>query len=48
MTETSIRPDLYISADVETDGSVPGPFSLLSQSLLRTYPLAYLSSQNLG
>lgn len=33
MTETSIRPDLYISADVETDGSVPGPFSLLSFGL---------------
>ena len=24
------RPDFYISADVETDGPVPGPFSLLS------------------
>ena len=24
------RPDLYISADVETDGPVPGPYSLLS------------------
>jgi hypothetical protein len=33
VTETSIRPDLYISADVETDGSVPGPFSLLSFGL---------------
>ena len=33
MTENSIRPDLYISADVETDGSVPGPFSLLSFGL---------------
>jgi DNA polymerase III epsilon subunit-like protein len=27
------RPDLYISADVETDGPVPGPFSLLSFGL---------------
>jgi hypothetical protein len=33
MTENSIRSDLYISADVETDGSVPGPFSLLSFGL---------------
>jgi hypothetical protein len=24
------RPDLYVSADVETDGPIPGPFSLLS------------------
>ncbi|MEA2181824.1 MAG: hypothetical protein QOF69_1009 [Solirubrobacteraceae bacterium] len=24
------RPDLYISADVETDGPVPGPYSLLA------------------
>lgn len=30
MTQPPIRPDLYISADVETDGPVPGPFSLLS------------------
>jgi DNA polymerase III epsilon subunit-like protein len=27
------RPDFYISADVETDGPVPGPFSLLSFGL---------------
>jgi hypothetical protein len=27
------RPDLYISADVETDGPVPGPYSLLSFGL---------------
>jgi DNA polymerase III alpha subunit (gram-positive type) len=27
------RPDLYISADVETDGPIPGPFSLLSFGL---------------
>jgi hypothetical protein len=27
------RPDLYISADVETDGPVPGPFSMLSFGL---------------
>jgi DNA polymerase III epsilon subunit-like protein len=30
MSSTSIRPDLFISADVETDGPVPGPFSMLS------------------
>jgi len=28
-----VRPDIYISADVETDGPVPGPFSLLSFGL---------------
>lgn len=28
------RPDLYISADVETDGPVPGPFSMLSFGLV--------------
>lgn len=28
------RPDLYISADVETDGPVPGPYSLLSFGLV--------------
>jgi hypothetical protein len=28
------RSDLYISADVETDGPVPGPFSLLSFGLV--------------
>lgn len=33
MTDSTIRPDLYISADVETDGPVPGPFSLLSFGL---------------
>ncbi|MET0600596.1 MAG: 3'-5' exoribonuclease [Baekduia sp.] len=27
------RPDIYISADVETDGPIPGPFSLLSVGL---------------
>lgn len=27
------RPDFYISADVETDGPVPGPFSLMSFGL---------------
>jgi hypothetical protein len=27
------RPDIYISADVETDGPMPGPFSLLSFGL---------------
>jgi Exonuclease len=27
------RPDFYISADVETDGPMPGPFSLLSFGL---------------
>lgn len=29
----SARPDLYISADVETDGPVPGPYSMLSFGL---------------
>lgn len=33
MTPDQIRPDLYISADVETDGPVPGPFSMLSFGL---------------
>jgi len=33
MTQPEARPDLYISADVETDGPVPGPFSLLSFGL---------------
>ncbi|HET8814494.1 MAG TPA: hypothetical protein VFM51_06015 [Solirubrobacterales bacterium] len=33
MTDTADRPDLYISADVETDGPVPGSFSLLSFAL---------------
>jgi DNA polymerase III epsilon subunit-like protein len=33
MTDLQIRPDLYVSADVETDGPVPGPFSLLSFGL---------------
>jgi len=33
MTATAPRPDLYISADVETDGPVPGPFSMLSFGL---------------
>lgn len=28
-----MRPDLYISADVETDGPIPGPYSLLSFGL---------------
>ncbi|MDX6682310.1 MAG: hypothetical protein QOG94_2349 [Solirubrobacteraceae bacterium] len=28
-----MRPDLYISADVETDGPIPGPFSMLSFGL---------------
>jgi hypothetical protein len=28
------RPDLYISADVETDGPVPGPFSMLAFGLV--------------
>lgn len=27
------RPDIYISADVETDGPVPGPYSMLSFGL---------------
>lgn len=33
MARTQIRPDLYISADVETDGPVPGVYSLLSFGL---------------
>lgn len=33
MSSSQIRPDLYISADVETDGPVPGPYSLLSFGL---------------
>jgi DNA polymerase III epsilon subunit-like protein len=33
MSASTIRPDLYISADVETDGPVPGVFSLLSFGL---------------
>lgn len=33
MSSQAIRPDLYISADVETDGPVPGPYSLLSFGL---------------
>ena len=28
------RPDLYISADVETDGPIPGPFSMLAFALV--------------
>lgn len=27
------QPDLYISADVETDGPIPGPYSMLSFGL---------------
>jgi hypothetical protein len=33
MSHSEVRPDLYISADVETDGPIPGPFSLLSFGL---------------
>jgi hypothetical protein len=33
MSAAAIRPDLYISADVETDGPIPGSFSLLSFGL---------------
>lgn len=34
MTTTSDpQPDLYISADVETDGPIPGPYSMLSFGL---------------
>lgn len=33
MSVASARPDLYISADVETDGPIPGAFSLLSFGL---------------
>lgn len=31
--DASIRSDIYISADVETDGPVPGPYSMLSFGL---------------
>jgi hypothetical protein len=33
MPQPEVRPDLYISADVETDGPVPGEFSLLAFGL---------------
>jgi hypothetical protein len=33
MSDREARPDVYISADVETDGPVPGPFSMLSFGL---------------
>ncbi|HEX3391206.1 MAG TPA: hypothetical protein VHS55_01450 [Solirubrobacteraceae bacterium] len=33
MSEHGVRPDLYFSADVETDGPVPGIYSLLSFGL---------------
>lgn len=33
MNDQAIRSDIYISADVETDGPVPGSFSLLSFGL---------------
>lgn len=33
MQDHGARPDLYISADVETDGPIPGEFSLLSFGL---------------
>jgi hypothetical protein len=33
MMASVVRPDIYISADVETDGPIPGPFSLLSFGL---------------
>lgn len=29
-----MKPDVYFSADVETDGPVPGPFSMLSMALV--------------
>lgn len=29
----ALRPDLYISADIETDGPIPGPYSMLSFGL---------------
>ena len=32
-TMTTVQPDLYISADVETDGPIPGPYSMLSFGL---------------
>ncbi len=34
MSQTPTRPDVYISADVETDGPIPGPYSLLSFGLV--------------
>lgn len=30
---STMQPDLYISADVETDGPIPGPYSMLSFGL---------------
>jgi hypothetical protein len=33
MSAVETRPDLYFSADVETDGPIPGPYSLLSFGL---------------
>jgi hypothetical protein len=33
MSTAGTRPDLYISADVETDGPIPGSFSMLSFGL---------------
>jgi hypothetical protein len=32
-TMSTTQPDLYISADVETDGPIPGPYSMLSFGL---------------
>jgi hypothetical protein len=32
-TMSATQPDLYISADVETDGPIPGPYSMLSFGL---------------
>jgi hypothetical protein len=38
MSAAQTRPDLYISADVETDGPIPGSFSLLSFGLAAVGP----------
>jgi len=35
VTPRPVRGDVYFSADVETDGPIPGPFSMLSFALVR-------------
>jgi len=35
LTDTDMAVDEYFSADVETDGPIPGPFSMLSFALVR-------------
>lgn len=34
ITKTELRVDAYFSADVETDGPIPGPFSMLSFAIV--------------